>query len=424
MQPANGRSEEDIPDSVKRRSLRLTWGRNKRKPMERDIKSSGALTSGLHTSSTELLNDSIQMQQNPSFNAIQRSTSLDPISYSGEETPVGPQISSTSHRAVSPVGDTSFQGYLRVKQRPEEKGTRCWCVLEDLALKCHTSQRNRAILHQVSLKGSTITQADSEAKRKHTFRVWNSETRQCYYFSAYDESEYQSWFSEVTEGADQLAAEVSKKVAGKAGSSPVFYFSREGRIRSNSGSMKRASGSVNSLDHSDGDSGSIASSGLHGALVAFQGQLKRRVDKNLWSSYYCQVKESHLVLFFNSGDQAPTNSLPLRDCTLERINLPPHEVERFAFTLTIQATTHTFAAASDQALHGWLQAIQGCINRVITPASTPTTKMRKSKSSSRKEKSRSEIFAPSMVVPKPSNLPQSSSTMVSIGLACYYTWHS
>ena len=383
--------------------------------MQRDSKSSSTLTSGLRTASTELLND-IPMQQNPSFDAIQRSTSLDPMPYPSEDNPVGPHISSTSHRAVSPVGGTLFQGYLRVKQRPEEKGTRCWCVLEDLMLKCHTSQRNNAVLHQVSLKGSTITQADSEAKKKHTFRVWNSETRQCYYFSAYDESEYQSWFSEVTEGADQLAAEVSKKMAGKAGSSPVFYFSREGRIRSNSGSLKRTSGSVNSLDHSDGDSGSIASSGLHGALVAFQGQLKKRVDKNSWSSYYCQVKESHLLLFLNSGDQAPTNSLPLRDCTLERINLPSYEVERFAFTITIQASTHTFAAPSDQTLHGWLQAIQGCINKVTTPASTPTTRMRKLKSSSRKEKTRSEIFSPSMVVPKP-NPPPAASTMVSIVLA-------
>ena len=398
----------------------MTFGKGKRKSMNRDIKSSGALTSGSHTTSTELLaGDRNQHSLNSSMH---RSPSLDPLASPNEETPTGPHIESTSHRAVSPVGTVSFQGYLRVKQRPEEKGSRHWCVLDDLTIKCFTSrQGNSSVLHQVSLKGSTITQADTEAKKKHTFRVWNSETRQCFYFSAYDESEYQSWFSEVTEGADQLAAEVSKKVAGKAGSSPVFYFSRDGRTRSRSGSMKRSSGSVNSLDHSDGDSGSIASSGQHGAIVAYQGRLKKREDKNMWTPYHCQVVESHLQMFLNSEDQAPINSLPLRDCTLERINLPPHEVERFAFTILIQAIVHTFAAPSDQALHGWLQAVQGCINKAaVTPVTTPMikTKMRKSRSSSRKEKSRSEVFAPSMVVPKMLNPPASSSTMVR-ALKCY-----
>ena len=151
----------------------MTFGKGKRKSMNRDIKSSGALTSGSHTTSTELLaGDRNQHSLNSSMH---RSPSLDPLASPNEETPTGPHIESTSHRAMSPVGTVSFQGYLRVKQRPEEKGSRHWCVLDDLTIKCFTSrQGNSSVIHQVSLKGSTITQADTEAKKKHTFRVWHA----------------------------------------------------------------------------------------------------------------------------------------------------------------------------------------------------------------------------------------------------------
>ncbi len=53
----------------------------------------------------------------------------------------------------------------------------------------------------MSLRGCTIAQADSEARRKYTFRVWNSTTSEACYFSAAEEDEYHSWVKEVTKSA-------------------------------------------------------------------------------------------------------------------------------------------------------------------------------------------------------------------------------
>lgn len=417
---SNGRSEDDISEPSKHHSSLRVRGKGKRKPIHKDVKSVSMLDGGSHTVSTEMLTGDGSgpfMEPNPSLpDYLQRSVSLDPLPYPSTETPVGPQIPSSAHRAISPVGISSFQGYMKMKQRREDKWTRYWCILEDLTIRCHTSQNNLSLVHHVPLRGSTITQADEEAKRKYSFRVWNSESRLCYYFSAYEEKEFQEWFSEVVDGAEQLSAEVSKKTGSKGSSSPVFYFSKEGRARSYSNTSKNnpgSMGSLNVIDHSDGDSGSIASSGQQGALVAYQGQLKRRGEKLSWNTLYCQVKESQLLLFYSSSEQVPINALPLRECSLERINLPPHEVERYAFTVAVQGITYTFAAPNDQALHGWLQAIQACIN--TTQMSTPTTtKIKRNRNSSRKEKSRSEVFGPSMIVAKALNPSATASTMVRI----------
>ena len=81
----------------------------------------------------------------------------------------------------------------------------------------------------MSLVGSTIARADVECKRKFSFRVWNSQTRQCVYYSAGDEEEYGVWFSEVIKGAEQQANDQTDSV--------VYYF----------GEKKLPQGSIESM---------------------------------------------------------------------------------------------------------------------------------------------------------------------------------
>ena len=43
----------------------------------------------------------------------------------------------------------NVQGYLRLKTTKDERGSRLWCLFEDLTIKCYTSQRNLTIMKQV-----------------------------------------------------------------------------------------------------------------------------------------------------------------------------------------------------------------------------------------------------------------------------------
>lgn len=402
----------EVTEAVKRRSLRVSWGSKKRKAVNKQIKSASSVA---ETGSTDTI-DTIGGAS--SHYPINRTASLDQLVSSSVNPGI---IASSSHRAVSPEGLPYFQGYLKVKEMQEDKWSRCWCILEDLTIKCHTSQHNLTVTQQVPLRGSTIARSDAEAKKKFTFRVWNSDTRLSFFFSAYDNDEFQTWFSEVTDGAEQLAAEVFKKPASKASTSPVFYYSREGRIHSNSTHSRSIQGSRNSLDHSDGDSGSMVSGGQQAIMVAYQGQLKKRGEKSLWTTYHCEIKGAHLMLFQNQSDQSPVNVVPLRECSIQRINLPPHEVERYVFTVLLHGTTHTLAAPSDQALLGWLQAIQAYIVTLEDPlVNKVTPKLRRGQRRSRKEKSRSEIFAPSLSVTKP--VPTTSASSLVSFCVCTCTF--
>lgn len=56
------------------------------------------------------------------------------------------------------------------------------------------------------MRGCTIARADTEAKKKFTFRIWNSESMEAHYFSAGEEEEFQSWMTEITKGAVKQTA--------------------------------------------------------------------------------------------------------------------------------------------------------------------------------------------------------------------------
>ena len=52
--------------------------------------------------------------------------------------------------------------------------------------------------------------------------MWNSESRECYYFSAVDEDECKTWISEVTKGAERM---LPKSTNGE--SVVVFYYPKD-----------------------------------------------------------------------------------------------------------------------------------------------------------------------------------------------------
>lgn len=88
----------------------------------------------------------------------------------------------------------------------------------------------------MSLCGSTIVRADDECKKKFSFRVWNSQTLQCFYFSAVDEQDYTSWFNEVVKEAEQVTPSGSFEAI-------VYYYPKE-----RSGSQGHMTSGSNDMD--------------------------------------------------------------------------------------------------------------------------------------------------------------------------------
>ena len=77
----------------------------------------------------------------------------------------------------------------------------------------------------MSLRGCTIMRADSEVRRKFTFRIWNSETSEAHYFSATEEDEYKSWLTEVTKGAVKQISTSRTDI--NDSSATVYYYPKD-----------------------------------------------------------------------------------------------------------------------------------------------------------------------------------------------------
>uniref|UniRef100_A0A1X7VQ01 PH domain-containing protein n=1 Tax=Amphimedon queenslandica TaxID=400682 RepID=A0A1X7VQ01_AMPQE len=226
------------------------------------------------------------------------------------------------HRTISPDGVPVFQGYLRVKS--DAKWSRYWCVLENMKIRSHHSQKDLTLISEVSLVGSTIARADVECKRKFSFRVWNSQTRQCVYYSAADEEEYGAWFNEVIKGAEQQINDQADSI--------VYYF----------GEKKLPQG------------------------IIYQGELKKRNDKGDWSMRFCRLKETQFYVYTKETDKTPVTVLAILHCTVERVP-QPQEGERFVFNISVKGgKTHVFASSSNDDLSTWLNKLQECITKGLS----------------------------------------------------------
>lgn len=278
-----------------------------------------------------------------------------------------PGVTSDSHQIMGADGRLQFQGYLGVhRQGANTNFIRYWCVFDGAVINCYINQRDLTLTMSVSLPGSQIAHASSECARPHSFKVWHMETGQCIYFLADDVIEFQKWFTQITTNAEKI--ETPPQQPGFPGKAVYFVLpGGEGAILK-APMMRTRSNSLPVSPADLGDNVSVGSSNTgQGSndtatpLSAFyRGQLKKASHTGKWKDRYCVVKDGHLSVFHTPSEKSPIISIELFGCSIELVNIPPQNAQRFVFKLKLDSVEkmHTFAAPSETEMYAWVSALR------------------------------------------------------------------
>ena len=306
----------------------------------------------------------LQAEQLPSFYPLdsrRKSVSLELLSTAECEE----SLAFRSHCAVNEKGVEQFQGYLRVQRKgADSMWVRYWCVLLDLAFSCYISQQNLTLALSIQLRGSRISEAAYECRREYSFKVWHMESGQCLYFAADDNSEYLSWFNQVTKGAECF---IPDDTAGPS-SVPYYSFAKDAAVSGSQPSPGQLSSQSSNLSLTtapeDGDNVSVSSgatghsSASLGSSIHHKGDLKKLSHSGKWKDRYCIIRDYTLYVYHSPADKTPLSSPPLQSCSVQQLS---GETHNYTFqVLTASGKTHTFAAPSDHEMFTWITAIRDC----------------------------------------------------------------
>lgn len=302
-----------------------------------------------------------QIHVPPTLDILRKSVSLELLPPPEEEpaTPLAPQAVSRAHRSTSPEGVERFQGYLRVQRRGGDSvWIRYWCILEELRIACYISQRDLTLTLSILLRGSRISEASHECRRENSFMVWHMESGQCLFFAADDVQEFSKWFREVTRGAEQIIVEDPFTHIPV----PCYFFPKDAATShsqdSSRSSVVSAGASDDNVSISSSNTGRSSSSQ---ALIFHQGELKKQSQGGKWKDRYCFIKDCILFVYSSSTDKTPITAATLQGCSVELVDMPPDEVQRYAFRIVpTSGKSHTFAATSEQEMFTWVSALKDC----------------------------------------------------------------
>ena len=198
-----------------------------------------------------------------------------------------------------------------------------------------------------------MAEAELECQRRYSFKVFHVESGQCLYFAADDHSEFFRWFSQITQGGEQVVSDDSTGpfltyyVVAKDG----FTQSRRLSILSEGGSSNVSEGSTTTLP--------VRPPGnLNGAL--YRGELMKSSHTGKWKRRYCIVKDGYLNVYRSSTDKSPVTSITLHGCSLELVSTLRGSQNEFQFKLnpTDAGKCHTFAAPSETEMYTWVSALR------------------------------------------------------------------
>lgn len=309
----------------------------------------------------------LQAEQLPSFYPLdsrRKSVSLELLSTAESEE----FLPFRSHHAMSEKGVEQFQGYLRVQRKgADSMWVRYWCVLVDLAFSCYISQQNLTLALSIQLRGSRISEAAHECRREYSFKVWHMESGQCLYFAADNNSEYLSWFGQVTKRAECF---IPDDTAGPL-SVPYYSFPKDAAVSGSHPSPGQLSSQSSTVSLTtaleDGDNVSVSSSATGhssaslGSSIHHKGDLKKWSHSGKWKDRYCVIRDCTLYVYHSSADKTPLSSPSLQGCSVQQLNATPSETNNYTFqVLTASGKTHTFAAPSDHEMFAWITAIRDC----------------------------------------------------------------
>ena len=253
-------------------------------------------------------------------------------------------------------GIEQFQGYLKVQRKgADNMWVRYWCILEDLTVSCYISRSDLSLTLSIQLKGSRVAEAKFECRREFSFKVWHLESGQCLFFAADDAIEFNSWFKEITKGAEYIVP-LDAGVSNSPLSAPFYHFTKEEAYTSPSQRSSRSSNASlpeNDNVSIDSETPSSSSSGIYR-----KGNLKK-LSQNKWKDRYCRIKDSSLEVFATSSEKAPLTTIPLVGCRVELVSVPNEDVHLNIFRIfTTSGKTHMFSAPSEQEMYHWALAIQ------------------------------------------------------------------
>ena len=257
-------------------------------------------------------------------------------------------------------GVEQFQGYLRVQRKgADNMWVRYWCVLEDLIISCFISKGDLSLTLSIQLKGSRVADAIRECRRDFSFKIWHLESGQCLFFSADDSIEYNSWFKEITKGAEYVVP-LDAGISNSPLSAPFYHHPKD--VTDSSASQRSSRSSIASLPEIDAVSAEIDPANS-GGTVYQKGNLKK-LTQNKWKDRYCVIKEAMLHIYTTASEKSLLSSVPLSGCKVELVNVPNEEIHHFTFRVSASSgKAHMFSAVSEQEMYTWAIALQDCSHR-------------------------------------------------------------
>ena len=349
--------EEYATDTLKRRR-RFTFGKMLKKKNKDDKKMAP------HKSQPDLNPQTPTILTHPSQQeeSQRRSVSCEDLPSTGE-----PGMMTESHQIMGANGQLQFQGYLSVhRQGANTNFIRYWCVFDGATINCYINQRDLTLTMSVSVLGSQIAKASSECARPHSFKVWHMETGQCIFFLAEDVIEFQKWFAQITTNAEKIESPPHQP---GFPAKVVYFVLPDGEGSALKAQMIRTrSNSLPASPAELGDNVSVGSSNTgQGSsdtatpLSAFyRGHLKKASHTGKWKDRYCVVKDGHLDVFHSPSEKSSIVSIELFGCSIELVNVPPQNAQRFVFKLKLESVekVHTFAAPSETEMYAWVSALR------------------------------------------------------------------
>lgn len=290
---------------------------------------------------------------------LRRSVSCEEIPSSAE-----PGVLVKSHQIMGANGQLLFQGNLNVHRHGATTTfIPYWCVFDGATINCFTSQSDQTLTMSVSLLGSQICEASAECGRPNCFKVWHMETGQCIYFLADDTPEFQKWFTQITTNADRIDNPPTQP--GLPGKSVFFVHAN---VELHASLARPRSNTLPLRPHEHGDNVSVESSNtgqgssdIPTPLTAFyRGHLKKASHTGKWKDRYCVVKDGILSILHSPSDKAPIIAIETFGSSIELVNVPPQNTQRFVFKLKLESSekTHTFAALSETEMFAWVSALR------------------------------------------------------------------